>query len=104
MKLINSFYIFVNWLDKNLNIYLEKNRERSPPRGSENDQLEESRSDRGKSTGSFNQLGGFYVNGKPLNIKLRVKIIHLASAGMRACDISKYLKVSHGCVSKIITR
>ncbi|KAI6645877.1 Paired Domain (PRD) containing protein [Oopsacas minuta] len=74
------------------------------PSDHEDEDLEDIQSDPAKSTGSFNQLGGFYVNGKPLNIKLRVQIIHLASVGMRACDISKNLKVSHGCVSKIITR
>ena len=51
-----------------------------------------------------NQLGGSFVNGRPLPDEIRKLIVELAGKGTRPCDISKKLKVSHGCVSKILTK
>jgi hypothetical protein len=51
-----------------------------------------------------NQLGGSFVNGRPLPDEVRKLIVDLAQKGTRPCDISKQLKVSHGCVSKILTK
>ena len=49
-------------------------------------------------------MGGTYINGKALPDTMRQKIILLHRQGLRAADISRQLRISHGCVSKLIRR
>src|SRR5690625_4785578 len=53
---------------------------------------------------STNQLGGCFSNGKPLPFGSRLQILSMSLNGYRPCDISRKLLVSHGCVSKILTK
>ena len=56
------------------------------------------------STGKLNQLGGMFVNGKPLPNSVRQRIIEMAELGIRPCDISRQLRISHGCISKLLSK
>ncbi|GMS93472.1 hypothetical protein PENTCL1PPCAC_15647, partial [Pristionchus entomophagus] len=51
-----------------------------------------------------NLYGRPYCPGRPLSMKERLQIIEYHSSGMKVNAISKNLCISHGCVSKIITR
>ena len=55
------------------------------------------------STG-MNQIGGNVANSRPLPDYVRHRIIQLANCGVRPCEISQRLMVSHGCISKILGR
>lgn len=39
-----------------------------------------------------NQLGGMFVNGRPLPDHIRSRIVDLAQQGVRPCDISRQLR------------
>lgn len=52
----------------------------------------------------MNQLGGLYINGKPLPKETRQEIVDLARLGVRPCDISRQLKITHGCISKLLSK
>ena len=55
-------------------------------------------------SGSVNQLGGVFTNGKPLPDHIRQDIIRMSLQGIKSCEISRQLKISHGCISKILNR
>ncbi|EGT48085.1 hypothetical protein CAEBREN_26172 [Caenorhabditis brenneri] len=51
-----------------------------------------------------NLYGRPYCPGRPLSMEERTRIIQLHNDGMKVNAISKSLCISHGCVSKIISR
>lgn len=52
----------------------------------------------------MNSYGRPYCPGRPLSMKERNQIIELYNNGIKVNAISKQLCISHGCVSKIISR
>ncbi|CAH3024711.1 unnamed protein product, partial [Porites evermanni] len=42
-----------------------------------------------QSHGGINQLGGPFVNGRPLPDYIRHRIVQLAACGVRPCEISR---------------
>lgn len=49
-------------------------------------------------------LDSYFLCFRPLPNHIRLKIVELAASGVRPCVISRQLRVSHGCVSKILNR
>ena len=54
--------------------------------------------------GRLNQWGRAFNHGRPLPTHLRLKIVEMAATGARRSVISRQLKVSHSCVTRIIAR
>ena len=52
----------------------------------------------------MNRLGGIFYNGRPLPNDTRKKIVDLYKQGVQICNISRNLRISHTCVSKILAR
>ena len=46
---------------------------------------------------TVNQYGRFFTNGRPLPDELRNRILDMAMEGVRPCEISRQLQISHGC-------
>lgn len=51
---------------------------------------------------TVNQHGRLYYNGRPLSAITRICIVLFYISGLRPCEISRRLKVSHGVVSKML--
>jgi len=55
-----------------------------------------------KGHSGVNQLGGVFVNGRPLPDSTRQRIVELAHSGARPCDISRILQVHSSTVHNVI--
>ncbi|CAL2041177.1 unnamed protein product [Caenorhabditis brenneri] len=73
----------------------------SPPNTVQPNNSQDGRKNRKKGT---NLYGRPYCPGRPLSMEERTRIIQLHNDGMKVNAISKSLCISHGCVSKIISR
>ena len=51
-----------------------------------------------------NKLGGVYLTGVALPRHTRLRILQLVQMGFRPAQISRQLRVSHGCVSKLLAQ
>ena len=47
-------------------------------------------------------MGGIFKCSKPIPKEVREKIVKLAVQGVRVNQISRHLKITHGCVSRIL--
>ena len=52
--------------------------------------------------GEVNQLGGVFVNGRPLPNHVRLRIVELAQLGIRPCDISRQLRYENNWVLETV--
>ncbi|CAA97441.2 Paired domain-containing protein [Caenorhabditis elegans] len=73
----------------------------SSPTSMQQNPSQDGRKNRKKGT---NLYGRPYCPGRPLSMEERTRIIQLHNNGMKVNAISKSLCISHGCVSKIISR
>ena len=51
--------------------------------------------------GEVNQLGGVFVNGRPLPNHVRLRIVELAQLGIRPCDISRQLRYQQAAAQPV---
>uniref|UniRef100_A0AC35U4R8 Paired domain-containing protein n=1 Tax=Rhabditophanes sp. KR3021 TaxID=114890 RepID=A0AC35U4R8_9BILA len=104
---MNEYYIINN--NNNNNNFIENN-EFPSLKNSNNNNQDEPVGKKGKKKNSHRRVSGTnlygraYCPGRPLSTDDRYRIVELYEQGMKVNAISKVLCVSHGCVSKIISR